>query len=166
MNKTGIMMMLNKESALVRYKTQQYIEALENRLNEQQPKLPSTYKEALKQLLLQVEENERLEAENSEMKPKVEYHDNVLHSPKLITTTDIAKDLGISARKLNSILNDLGVIYKQGKVWYLYAEHQDKIPEYCDYHINEFTQTLKWTEKGRKFIIDLLRDKIGLDILK
>lgn len=35
MNKAGIMQMLNKESALVRYKTQQYIEALENRLKQQ-----------------------------------------------------------------------------------------------------------------------------------
>lgn len=34
MNKSGIMQMLNKESALVRYKTQQYIEALENKLEE------------------------------------------------------------------------------------------------------------------------------------
>lgn len=37
MNKAGIMQMLNKESALVRYKTQQYIEALENRLKENKP---------------------------------------------------------------------------------------------------------------------------------
>ena len=35
MNKAGIMQMLNKESALVRYKTQQYIEALENKINQQ-----------------------------------------------------------------------------------------------------------------------------------
>ncbi|MDU6984265.1 MAG: ORF6C domain-containing protein [Terrisporobacter othiniensis] len=35
MTKAGIMQMLNKESALVRYKTQQYIEALENRLKQQ-----------------------------------------------------------------------------------------------------------------------------------
>lgn len=34
MNKSGIMQMLNKESALVRYKTQQYIENLENRLKQ------------------------------------------------------------------------------------------------------------------------------------
>lgn len=33
MTKSGIMQMLNKESALVRYKTQQYIEALEEELN-------------------------------------------------------------------------------------------------------------------------------------
>ena len=35
MNKAGIMQMLNKESALVRYKTQEYIEALENKLKQQ-----------------------------------------------------------------------------------------------------------------------------------
>ena len=35
MNKAGIMQMLNKESALVRYKTQQYIETLENKLKQQ-----------------------------------------------------------------------------------------------------------------------------------
>lgn len=34
MNKAGIMQMLNKESALVRYKTQQYIEALETKIKE------------------------------------------------------------------------------------------------------------------------------------
>lgn len=34
MNKAGIMQMLNKESALVRYKTQQYIESLENKLKQ------------------------------------------------------------------------------------------------------------------------------------
>lgn len=35
MNKAGIMQILNKESALVRYKTQQYIEALENKIKHQ-----------------------------------------------------------------------------------------------------------------------------------
>jgi len=27
---------------------------------------------------------------------------------------------------------------------------------YADYQVNEFTQTLKWTEKGRKFIYEKL----------
>ncbi|MCR1851106.1 ORF6C domain-containing protein [Paeniclostridium sordellii] len=39
MNKAGIMQMLNKESALVRYKTQQYIERLENRLKQPSKRL-------------------------------------------------------------------------------------------------------------------------------
>lgn len=43
MTKAGIMQMLNKESAYVRYKTQQYIEALENKIKEQQTLLNPSY---------------------------------------------------------------------------------------------------------------------------
>lgn len=50
MNKSGIMQMLNKESALVRYKTQQYIEGLENRL-----KQPSKMLSPMQLLKLQYE---------------------------------------------------------------------------------------------------------------
>ena len=102
------------------------------------------------------EEKQKLLLEIEEQKPKVEYHDTVLKSQKLISTTDVAKDLGMSARKLNEKLNELKVIYKQSNTWKLYSKHQDKVPEYCDYHINEFGQILKWTEKGRKWIIGLL----------
>ena len=41
--KQGIMQMLNKESVYVRYKTQQYIEALENKIKEQQTLLNPSY---------------------------------------------------------------------------------------------------------------------------
>lgn len=103
------------------------------------------------------EEERRLLAQTvEEQRPKVEYHDAVLNSDKLVTTTDIAKDLGMSARALNQRLNELGIIFKQGKCWKLYAKHQDKLPQYCDYHINEYGQSLKWTEQGRKWIIELL----------
>lgn len=160
LTKEAIMMMLNKESTLVRYKTQQYIAALEDRLKQQQ--LPSYQIEnpidRAKAWIKEYEQKLILEQTIQTQAPKVEYHDKVLHSEKLISTTDIAKDLGMSAQKLNNKLNELGIIYKQGKVWKLYAKHQDKIPEYCDYHINEFSQTLKWTERGRKLIIDLLQD--------
>ena len=98
------------------------------------------------------EERQKLALEIEIQKPKVEYHDTVLKSQKLISTTDVAKDLGMSARKLNEKLNELKVIYKQSNTWKLYSKHQDKVPEYCDYHINEFGQILKWTEKGRKWI--------------
>lgn len=103
------------------------------------------------------EEERRLLAQTvEEQRPKVEYHDAVLNSDKLVTTTDIAKDLGMSARALNQRLNELGIIFKQGNCWKLYAKHQDRLPQYCDYHINEYGQTLKWTEQGRKWIMELL----------
>lgn len=114
--------------------------------------------ERAKAWIREEEERKMLALTVEQQKPKVEYHDTVLNSNKLVTTTDIAKDLGMSARSLNLKLNELGIIFKQGKSWKLYAKHQNKVPEYCDYHINEFGQTLKWTEKGRKFIIDTLNE--------
>lgn len=89
-----------------------------------------------------------------EQRPKVEYHDKVLNSSKLITVTDIAKDLGMTANKLNKTLHEKGVQYKRGKKWLLYREFQHLIPQgYADYFINEYGQTLKWTEKGRKWLL-------------
>ncbi|QPW62069.1 phage antirepressor [Clostridium botulinum] len=101
---------------------------------------------------------------NKELKPKADYHDKVLNPTdenfrKLLTTSEIAKDLNMSARKLNSTLKELHIIYKQGKTWMPYAEYQNMIPEYFDYHVNEYGQVLKYTEKGRKWIIQLLKEK-------
>lgn len=59
-----------------------------------QPKLPS-YAEALRQLADKVEENERLQLENKEMKPKAEFFDTVADSKTAISMNDVAKVLGI-----------------------------------------------------------------------
>lgn len=100
---------------------------------------------------------------NKELKPKADYYDTTLLPPNLKTTTDIAKDLGLSAQKLNKRLHLLKVIYPKkanGKTkgWYLYSEYEHLVPEIADYHINEYGQLLKWTEKGRQFIIDKLKE--------
>ena len=59
-----------------------------------------------------------LQEENKILAPKADYTDRVLQAEGLITTTLIAKDFGLSARKLNDILNKEGVQYKQGKTWW------------------------------------------------
>ncbi len=121
-------------------------------------KLPTTYKEALIQLLEKVEENEKLTIENAEMKPKAEYHDEVLNKDGLITTTVIAKDLGFkSATKLNQILNLNHILFKnQSGTWCPYAEYEWLITEnYADYQsygAEKSKPCLKWTERGRKWI--------------
>lgn len=61
--------------------------------------LPGTYKEALQQLLIQVEENERLALENSEMKPKAEYFDDLVDRKLLTNFRDTAKELGMKPKK-------------------------------------------------------------------
>lgn len=94
---------------------------------------------------------------------KADYHDKVLNSGDLITITQIAKDLGMSAIKLNRILHELGFQYKQGKSWVLYSKYENLIPNYFDYHISEHGQLLKVKEQGRKFIIELLRKNNIID---
>ena len=98
-------------------------------------------------------------AENEEMKPKAEYHDEVLKKDGLITTTVVAKDLGFSsANKLNKVMNANHIIFKnQSGTWCPYAEYEWLIEDnYADYesYTNEHSKPcLKWTEKGRKWIV-------------
>ena len=89
--------------------------------------------------------------------PKADYYDKVLNSNRLLSTSDIAKDLGMSAAQLHKKLNERGIIYKRGNTWYPYSKYQHLIPEYMDYHITPYGQQLKWTEKSREAIIDLLK---------
>lgn len=67
-----------------------------------QPKLPS-YAEALRQLADKVEENERLQLENKEMKPKAEFFDTVADSKTAISMNDVAKVLGIKGMGRNNL---------------------------------------------------------------
>lgn len=72
MNKAGIMQMLNKESALVRYKTQKYVEALENKLKE--PSKPLTSMELLKlQYRALEEQDQKIEEVKEDLKDFKEY---------------------------------------------------------------------------------------------
>lgn len=99
-------------------------------------------------------------AENEELKPKAEYHDEVLKKDGLITTTVVAKDLGFSsANKLNKVMNENHIIFKnQSGTWCPYAEYEWLIEDnYADYesYTNEHSKPcLKWTEKGRKWIVE------------
>ncbi|HFQ7902828.1 TPA: phage antirepressor KilAC domain-containing protein [Clostridioides difficile] len=73
-------------------------EEMEQELKEQQPKLPTTYKEALQQLLIEVEEKEQLQLENQEkdkviqlQQPKVLFADSVASSDNSILIGELAK---------------------------------------------------------------------------
>ena len=97
--------------------------------------------------------------EKLRLKPIADYTINVLNPSnaiKLLTVTDISKDLGMSAQALNLKLHKLGVQYKRGGYWKFYSKYDYLIPEYADYVIDEYGQYLKWTEKGRQWIIEFL----------
>lgn len=145
-----------------------YIEAfnkMEEQLKSQNGKsLPVTYKEALIQLLEQVEKNEMLEEERKVLLPKADYHDEVLNKCGLITTTVIAKDLGFSsAAKLNQVMFLNKIIFKnQSGTWCPYSDYEwlitDGYADYKSYEEKNSKPCLKWTEKGRKWIIENYND--------
>lgn len=95
-----------------------------------------------------------------ELEPKANYYDSVLQPKNLITVTQIAKDLGMSAIQLNNLLNSKGIIYKKGSTWYPYSNYNWLIEDgYADYAmgvtgVGMSHQLLKWTERGRKWIIE------------
>ena len=119
------------------------------------------------------EKRKQLETENAqqkqiigELKPRADYTDRILSNKGLVTITQIAKDYGMSGRKMNKLLEDLHVQYKQSGQWLLYADYHDKGYTHSK-TINitrkdgtpDVTMETKWTQKGRLFIYDLLKSK-------
>ncbi len=113
-----------------------------------------------------------LEAENAiqkqqliEMQPKASYYDVVLNSPDLVSITEISKDYGWSAQRMNDYLHTKGVQFKQGgRIWILYQKHAEKgytSTKTHTYPATDGTIHTKvhtyWTQKGRLFIYDLLK---------
>jgi Uncharacterized phage-encoded protein len=94
-----------------------------------------------------------------ENKPKVEYYDKVLDTENTLTITQIAKSFGMSGVRLNKILHDSGIQYKQSGQWMLYSKYIDmgltKISTVVDSN-GESHSHMKWTQKGKKFIYDTL----------
>ena len=119
-------------------------------------------------------ENERMVALNNYeleyVKPleiEAKYTKEVLKSDSLLTVSQIAKDLGLSAIKLNKLLESLDIQYKKGGKWYIKAKYQDK--GYAQYDTilisdNKTVHNLKWTEKGKKFIIEILYKEYGIKL--
>ena len=116
---------------------------------------------------LRSERAKRLAAEQAllEAAPKVSYYDVVLQSDSLLTITEIAKDYGLSAKKLNLLLHDAGVQFRQSGRWFLYARFaeqgytQSKTHEYDE---GKTRTHMYWTQKGRLFVYDLLKNQFGL----
>jgi len=107
----------------------------------------------------------QLNEENEVMKPKAEYCDGVLQSKNSFTTTQIAADVGLSARRLNKILHEKKIQYKISGQWILYQEYKDKGYVQAQTHLISLpngdtmtTMSTEWTQKGRKFIYDLLKE--------
>jgi len=106
-----------------------------------------------------------LEQRVAEYEPKVTYYDKILQSNGTVTVSQIAKDYGISAQKLNKILHKEGVQYKVGGQWLLYSKHSGAGYTKSDSYVDDTGTTrlnTKWTQKGRLFIHTILTN-LGYD---
>jgi Rha family phage regulatory protein len=120
--------------------------------------------------------NKRLELQAAviqEQTPKVRYHDMILRSESSITTTLIAKEIGMTAMALNRNLKERGIIYvtnraSKNKCYVLTAPYQNygftetRTAYYTDDSGRGQTAiNLVWTEKGRKFIHRVFRSEVS-----
>ncbi|MDY3973470.1 MAG: phage antirepressor KilAC domain-containing protein [Veillonella caviae] len=99
-----------------------------------------------------------------ELQPKATYYDLVLQNDSLLSITQIAKDFGLSAIRLNQILKEKGVQYKQSDQWFLYQKYADKGYTSSKTTVLDAERSVMhtyWTQKGRLFIYDLLKS-IGI----
>ena len=163
LNKDGMLIMLNSESTLVRYKTVEYINKLEEQLKQlQTPSYVIEDKIARAERWIEEEKQRQALCEKvQELQPKADYYNNVLVSDELLTISQIAKEFGLTGWKLNELLNKLGVQYKQGKIWVLYAKYDDEGYTKYTTHLIQGTGSVtytKWTQRGRKFIYKLLEE--------
>lgn len=111
-------------------------------------------------------ENKVQSQQIAELQPKATYYDLILQCKDLLSMTEIAKDYGKSAKGMNKLLNEFGIQYKQGGIWFLYAKYQDKgytQTKTQNYNRPDGTQGSRvhmyWTQKGRLFLYDLLKSE-------
>lgn len=130
---------------------------------------PDMMIKALEQLKTEREQRLIAEQQVNELKPKATYYDLVLQNKSLLSVSKIAKDYGKSAIWLNNKLHELGIQFKQGDTWLLYQKHADKGYTQSTTHVidDEKSRMLtKWTQIGRLFIYELLKDEGVLPLIE
>lgn len=108
-------------------------------------------------------ENQIQAQQIAEFKPIKEYVDIILQSTDTVTITQIAADYGLSAKKLNKILNEEKVQHKVNDQWILYSNMMNKgytksetiDIERSDGRIESKMYT-RWAQKGRLKIHEIL----------
>jgi Rha family phage regulatory protein len=92
-------------------------------------------------------------------KRKIKYADLVLASDGVYTTTELAAQLDMTAQALNKKLNEMKIIYQNGKHWLLRARYMGKGYQKARTNVhtrlnaaNNSNTYMVWTETGRLFV--------------
>lgn len=109
--------------------------------------------------------NEKIALQDTQLKaqaPKVDYYDQTLQSVNTLTTTQVAKSIGMETHTLTKKLKECGIIFKQSGMWMLHAPyskwklHATRTSSYTRSDGTTGTsQYTVWTERGRRFIVAL-----------
>ena len=154
--------------------TAAYVTAFEKMRDKLQgPVLPKDYPSALRALADAEEQKMALLIENeqqrqaiAEFQPMRQYLDTILNSKGTMTTTQIAADYDLSARKLNQILHEAGLQRNVNGQWILYRKHMGK--GYTKSKTISFVHSdgtpdtklhTEWTQKGRLTIHEILTER-------
>ena len=108
-----------------------------------------------------------------ELKPKADYYDEILNNPGLVTITQIAKDYGMSGKRMNEILHDLGIQYKQSDQWLLYSKyhgmgytHSKTVDIVRSDGRHDTKMNTKGSQKGRIFLYETLKESGILPVIE
>ena len=108
-----------------------------------------------------------------ELKPKADYYDEILNNPGLVTITQIAKDYGMSGKRMNEILHNLGIQYEQSDQWLLYSKyhgmgytHSKTVDIVRSDGRPDVKMNTKWSQKGRIFLYETLKENGILPVIE
>lgn len=149
----------------------EYFLELERRWNSPEAVMARALQFANNQLAMVTEQKNRLlettavQAQQiAEMKPKASYYDVVLACKDLLPISQISKDYGWSARRMNEWLNAQKVQYKQGDIWLLYQKYAERGYTSTRTHVHpgrdgtpHTSVHTYWTQAGRLFIYQLMK---------
>nr|DAM85301.1 MAG TPA: KilAC domain protein [Caudoviricetes sp.] len=162
---------LVRESKAVRKAVIKYLEELEKQLEIKTYSLPQNYTEALRQLLTQVESNQKLIAKIEEDRPRVSFAETIEKSSDSILVRELSKILAnenihIGQNKLYSLLREWGYIFQNS------TEPTQKAVQQGLFKINErviksvkgdiLSRTTMVTGKGQVFLLDKIK-RMGLN---
>lgn len=115
-----------------------------------------THLETARMLVQSLEKQEQLMLENKKLENDVKI---LVHTNKLYTATEIAKEIGLaSAVELNKILHSMGIQFNQSGTWVMYSRYSGLGYESIKQEVLDSGRIVyhrKFTGTGRKFILSL-----------
>lgn len=129
-----------------------------------------------KQLTEQASTIKQQNKQIDELQSKATYLDQILQSKSTVTTSQIAQDYGMSAKRFNKLLHDLKIQRKVNGQWILFAPYTERGYVHSE-TINlpvvvngvEYTKTVmhtKWLQSGRLFLYNMLKKNNILPLIE